>query len=63
MTDEFIIPLNGLKPGRTSFSWHAGMEFFKKFGNADIIDADIVVRAEVEKGLAYLDGKIEVLSD
>ena len=54
MTDEFIIPLNGLKPGRTSFSWHAGMEFFKKFGNAEIIDADIVVRAEVEKSGSYL---------
>lgn len=54
MTDEFIIPLNGLKLGRTSFSWHAGMEFFKKFGNAEIIDADIVVRAEVEKSGSYL---------
>jgi len=69
VTDEFIIPLNGLKPGRTSFSWHAGMEFFKKFGNAEIIDADIVVRAEVEKSGSYfgidceIEGNLTVLCD
>lgn len=69
MTDEFIIPLNGLKPGKTSFSWHAGTEFFRKFGNAEIVGADIDVKATVEKSGSYLgidcelDGQLTVPCD
>ena len=54
MTEDFIIPLNGLKSGRTEFSWRAGKEFFEGFGNSEIIDADIAVNAEVEKSGTYL---------
>ncbi len=54
MTEDFIIPLNGLKSGKTAFSWRAGKEFFEKFGNSEIIDADIVVNAEAEKSGTYL---------
>ncbi len=54
MTDEFIIPLNGLKPGKTCFSWRVGVEFFRKFENADIVDADLNVEVEVEKSGAYI---------
>lgn len=54
MTDEFIIPLNGLKPGKTSFSWHVGKEFFRRFGNTEISDADIEVSAVAEKSGSYL---------
>lgn len=54
MTDEFIIPLNGLKPGKTCFSWRIGVEFFRKFENADIINADLNVDVEVEKSGSYI---------
>jgi len=54
MTDDFIIPLNGLKPGKTDFSWHCGKEFFERFGNGEILDADIDVEAQVEKSGSYL---------
>lgn len=54
MKDEFIIPLNGLKPGRTSFSWHVGTEFFRRFENTEIIDADIVADVVAEKSGSYL---------
>lgn len=54
MTDEFIIPLNGLKPGKTCFSWRIGVEFFRKFENADIVDADLNVDVEVEKSGFYI---------
>lgn len=54
MKDEFIIPLNGLKPGRTSFSWHVGKEFFRRFENTEIIDADIVADVVAEKSGSYL---------
>lgn len=54
MAEDFIIPLNGLKPGRTGFSWHAGKEFFNRFENAEIIGADIAVDVEVEKSGTYL---------
>ncbi len=54
MTDEFIIPLNGLKPGKTCFSWRIGVEFFRKFENEDIVDADLDVDVEVEKSGSYI---------
>ena len=41
MTEEFIIPLNGLKPGKKSSSWHVGTDLFRDFGNTDILDADL----------------------
>ena len=54
MKDAFIIPLNGLKKGRTRFSWKAGAEFFRNFDNKDIKDAEILVDVEVEKSGTYL---------
>ena len=54
MKDAFIIPLNGLKQGRTRFSWKAGAEFFRNFDNKDIKDAEILVDVEVEKSGTYL---------
>lgn len=54
MKDAFIIPLNGLKQGKTQFSWNAGAEFFRQFDNKDIKDADILVDVEVEKSGTYL---------
>ena len=54
MKDDFIIPLNGLKQGKTRFSWKAGAEFFRNFDNKDIKDAEILVDVEVEKSGTYL---------
>ena len=60
MKDAFIIPLNGLKQGRTRFSWKAGAEFFRNFDNKDIKDAEILVDVEVEKSSTYLGIDAEV---
>ena len=60
MKDAFIIPLNGLKQGRTRFSWKAGAEFFGNFDNKDIKDAEILVDVEVEKSGTYLGIDAEV---
>ena len=46
---EFLIPLNGLAPGKTIFRWKADRMFFEDFGNAGILDADLVAEAVVEK--------------
>lgn len=54
MKDDFIIPLNGLKPGKTSFGWKVGAEFFRQFENKDIRAAEISVDAVVEKSGTYL---------
>ena len=60
MKDALIIPLNGLKQGRTRFSWKAGAEFFRNFDNKDIKDAEILVDVEVEKSGTYLGIDAEV---
>lgn len=69
MSDNFIIPLNGLAAGENRFSWHAGKEFFEAFENAEILDADIDVSVLVEKSGRYLgvdceiDGSVMVSCD
>lgn len=60
MTDFLMIPLNGLPAGKSVFSWHAGKEFFDGFDNSEILDADLDVRAEVEKSGSYLGANITV---
>ena len=54
MTDFLMIPLNGLPAGKSVFSWHAGKEFFDGFDNSEVLDADLDVRAEVDKSGSYL---------
>lgn len=54
MTEDFIIPLNGLKAGKTEFFWRADEKFFRNFDNSDILAADISVAAVVEKSGKYL---------
>ena len=69
MKEDFMMPLSGLAPGRTSFLWHVGKAFFGDFDNTDILDADITVEATVEKeGKDYcldltLDGTVKVICD
>lgn len=69
MKNDFLIPLNGLAPGKTRFEWHAGKEFFGNFGNREILDAEISVVADVEKSGQYMgadisiDGEVSVACD
>ena len=69
MTQDFIIPLNGLSAGKTTFKWHADGEFFGSFENSEILDADLDVVVTVEKSGRYigvdcaLDGTVTVACD
>ena len=49
MDKLFVIGLDGLKAGRSHFTWHADGKFFGDFENSEILDADLDVDAEVEK--------------
>ena len=54
MKDSFVIPLNGLTPGRTEFRRKVGKEFFESFDNSEILDSDVDVLVTVEKSNRYL---------
>ena len=54
MKDSFVIPLNGLTPGRTEFRRKVGKEFFESFDNAEILDSDVDVLITVEKSNRYI---------
>ena len=60
MSESFIIPLNGLTAGRSEFSRMVGKEFFESFENSEIIDAELEVRAAVEKSGRYVGVDCEV---
>ncbi len=47
--DSFIIPLNGWAAGERKFRFHADTEFFQKFDNTEILDADVNVEIRVTK--------------
>lgn len=56
-----IIPLDDWAAGRREFRFQAGLEFFQKFGNEDILDAAISIRADVDKkGAASADADISI---
>ncbi|MBQ3722497.1 MAG: DUF177 domain-containing protein [Bacteroidales bacterium] len=61
MDEKLLIGLDGLKAGRSHFEWHADGKFFGDFENSEILDADIDVRAEVEKSGASIlvDSRVE----
>ncbi len=69
MNDKFIIPLNGLAAGKNEFQWQAGKEFFEAFDNAEVLDAEIVATAFVEKSGGWfgvdceLEGRLFVTCD
>ena len=56
----FIVPLSGLASGRTDFRWHAGGQFFSGFENSEILDADLVVRAMVDKAGRYVGVDLDI---
>ena len=47
--DSFIIPLNGWAAGEREFRFHADTEFFHKFDNIEILDADVNAEIRVTK--------------
>ena len=47
--DSFIIPLSGWAAGERKFRFHADTEFFQKFDNTEILDADVNVEIRVTK--------------
>jgi len=54
MENAYIVPVNGLTPGKTEFNWRVGKEFFEEFGNTEVLDADLEVVASVEKSGHYI---------
>ena len=47
--DDTIIRLSGLKPGRYSYSFTLGKEFFESFENEEIRDGNVQIEAILEK--------------
>ena len=56
--DSMIIPLNGWAAGERRFRFQAGLEFFQKFDNPEILDADVNAEVTVVK-----DGRNKVEAD
>jgi len=44
----FVIPIKGLKAGRSHYDWHADGEFFGKFENSEILAADLAISVDVD---------------
>ena len=65
----FEIPLKSLKPGRSSYKWHADGNFFGLFENPDILDADVDVEVEIDNDdysievRGKIDGTVTVACD
>ncbi len=60
MSEEFVIPLNGLSAGKNEFGWQARKEFFETFENSEILDAQLDVSVLVEKSGRYVGVDCEV---
>ncbi|HCZ22264.1 MAG TPA: hypothetical protein DHU72_02040 [Rikenellaceae bacterium] len=65
----FVVKLVGLAKGSSQIAWTVGREFFEEFGNTDILDADLTVRASLSNhGLTIdvscdIDGTVTVACD
>ena len=65
----FVVKLTSMAPGTNRFSWHVGAEFFEKFGNVEILDADLEVTAAVRnhgltaEAACTIDGSVTVACD
>ncbi len=51
--NQFIIPLNDWAAGERTFHFQAGLEFFQKFDNQEILDADVNAEVRVNKKGAH----------
>ena len=55
--------------GQNEYFWHVGKEFFEDFGNAEILDAELDIKAVAEKSGRYVgvdcevDGSVTVACD
>ena len=56
----FVVELKGLARGSSRQEWTAGREFFEQFGNSEILDADLEVKAEIHNHGATLDVNCEI---
>lgn len=69
MTQCYTINLEGLKQGAASLEWPVSLEFFKSFGNEDLLDANVIAKVEARKVGARilvdlaLDGEVTVVCD
>lgn len=65
----FIVRLTDLRPGSTQLEWSIGKEFFETFGNAEILDAALSVKANLtNRGLTVaiacrVEGSVTVACD
>ena len=57
---DYIIPLNGWAAGERTFRWLAGIKFFQKFDNAEILDADLEIGAKAVKSGHYIGVDLDV---
>ena len=56
----FVVELKGLARGSSRQEWTAGREFFEQFGNSEILDADLEVKAEIHNHGVTLDVSCEI---
>jgi len=69
MDSYFTIPLNGLTPGVRDICWGVTGKFFEEFGNEEILDASVDVKASIAKAGSkilidlYLEGWVSVQCD
>ena len=57
---DYIIPLNGWAAGEREYRWQAGIKFFQKFDNAEILDADVAIVAKAVKSGHYIGVDLDV---
>ena len=57
---EYVIPLNGWAAGEREYRWQAGIKFFQKFDNAEILDADVAIVAKAVKSGHYIGVDLDV---
>ena len=57
---DYIIPLNGWAAGEREFRWQAGIKFFQKFDNAEILDAAVDIDARAVKSGHYIGVDLDI---
>ena len=60
---DYSIPLNGWAAGEREFRWHAGIKFFQKFDNTEILDAAVDVCAKAVKSGHYIGVDLDILGN
>lgn len=55
MNDNVVISLNGLKPSENEIKLRLGKEFFAKFENDEVLDADLSLDIVADKQIGVID--------